>query len=90
LVTEKPLIFFYRRNIYPIQDISKLRIDQEVYKVNRNGNWLERKRTVLKFETPNKQVVFARNISESDAEFILLTLAKCGYLQQEQFAVIHS
>lgn len=88
LVTEKPLIFFYRRNIYSIKDISNIKIDKEVFKINRNGNWIEDKRTVLKFDTPNKQVIFARNISDIDAEFVLLNLAKCTFLEHEQFATL--
>jgi len=88
LVTEKPLIFFYRRNIYPTKTISNIKIDKEAFKINRNGDWLERNRIVLKFDTPNKQVVFARNISDTDAEFVLMNLAKCSYLNKEQFAIV--
>lgn len=87
-ITEKPLIFFYRNNIYPINDITNIRIDKEMYKINRNGEWIESFRNVIKFDTPKKIVVFARNISTADAEFILFQLAKCNYLKSEQFAVI--
>lgn len=87
-ITEKPLIFFFRRNIYNINDVSKIRIDKETFKINRNGTWVENQRTVLKFDTPKKHVVFARNIAVSDAEYILLLLAKCKYLKAEQFAIV--
>lgn len=87
-ITEKPLIFFFRRNIYNINEVSKIRIDKETFKINRNGTWVENQRTVLKFDTPKKHVVFARNIAVSDAEYILLLLAKCKYLKAEQFAIV--
>ncbi|HNM66461.1 MAG TPA: hypothetical protein PKN16_03120, partial [Chitinophagales bacterium] len=68
--------------------VSKIRIDKETFKINRNGTWVENQRTVLKFDTPKKHVVFARNIAVSDAEYILLLLAKCKYLKAEQFAIV--
>ncbi|MCB9034343.1 MAG: hypothetical protein H6553_10930 [Chitinophagales bacterium] len=89
LITDKPLIFFYRRNFYPIQEISNLRIDKEIYKVKRNQSWIERNRTVLKFNTPNKEVVFARGIEQQDAELVLLELAQHNFFSNEQLAVIH-
>ncbi len=87
-ITDKPLVFFYRRNFYPISEVAQLRSDKEVYQVNRNGNWVEESRTVLKFETPDKQVIFARGIEKEEAEFILLQLAKRSELKKEQFAVV--
>ena len=88
-ITDKPLVFFYRRNFYNVTEISNLRTDIEIYKANRNGNWTDEKRTVIKFETLNKQVTFARGIAEVEAEFILLQLAKSVYLKNEQFAELH-
>lgn len=88
-ITDKPLVFFYRRNFYPLQGISNLRIDKEIYKVKRNQNWLEQNRTVLKFNTPQKEVVFARGIEQQDAETILLRLAQYTHFNKEQLAVIH-
>ena len=88
-ITDKPLVFFYRRNFYPTGDISRLRTDIEIYKANRNGQWVDEQRTVIKFDTPEKFVTFGRGISPEEAEFILLTLAKSSFLKQEQFEVIH-
>jgi hypothetical protein len=88
LITEKPLVFFYRRSFYNIFEISNIRIDKEIYKVNRNNVWQENFRTVLKFDTPNKTSIFARNIDNKDAEYVLFLLAKCSFLKEEQFAVV--
>ena len=87
LITDKPLVFFYRRNFYDVAGISNLRTDIEIYKANRNGSWVDETRTVIKFDTVNKLVTFARGISKEEAEFILLQLAKSSYLKKEQFAV---
>ncbi|HPN18259.1 MAG TPA: hypothetical protein PK546_01895, partial [Chitinophagales bacterium] len=87
LITDKPLVFFYRRNFYDVAGISNIRTDIEVYKANRNGSWVDETRTVIKFDTVNKLVTFARGISKEEAEFILLQLAKSSYLKKEQFAV---
>lgn len=88
-ITDKPLVFFYRRNFYNVTEISGIRTDIEIYKANRNGNWTDEQRTVIKFETLNKHVTFARGIAKEEAEFILLQLAKSGYLKKEQFAALH-
>lgn len=88
-ITDKPLVFFYRRNFYNVSDISNLRTDIEIYKANRNGNWTDEHRTVIKFDTLSKHVTFARGIAKEEAEFILLQLAKSGFLEQKQFAEIH-
>jgi len=87
LITDKPLVFFYRRNFYDVAGISNLRTDIEIYKANRNGSWVDETRTVIKFDTVTKLVTFARGISKEEAEFILLQLAKSSYLKKEQFAV---
>jgi hypothetical protein len=87
LITDKPLVFFYRRNFYDVAGISNLRTDIEIYKANRNGSWVDETRTVIKFDTVSKLVTFARGISKEEAEFILLQLAKSSYLKKEQFAV---
>lgn len=86
-ITDKPLVFFYRRNFYDLSDISNIRTDIEIYKANRNGQWIDESRTVIKFDTTSKLVTFARGIAKEEAEFVLLQLAKSSYLKKEQFAV---
>ncbi|MFN8282987.1 MAG: hypothetical protein U0U67_07210 [Chitinophagales bacterium] len=86
LVTDKPLVFFYRRNFYDIADISNIHVDVELFKVNRNGEWKDEQRTVIKFDTPEKQVTFARGIDKTEAENILLEMAKSTFLSKAQFA----
>ncbi|MDB5228503.1 MAG: hypothetical protein JWN78_2696 [Bacteroidota bacterium] len=88
-ITDKPLVFFYRRNFYDVRDISNIRTDVEIYQANRNGNWIDEQRTVIKFDTSNKMVTIARGIAKPEAEFILLQLAVSDYLYSEQFAQIH-
>ena len=75
-ITDKPLVFFYRRNFYDVDTISNIRTDIEIYQANRNGNWIDESRTVIKFDTANKFVTIARGIAKEEAEFILLQLAK--------------
>ena len=87
-ITDKPLVFFYRRNFYDIDTVKNIRTDVEIYKANRNGNWIDESRTVITFDTLQKHVTFARGISLTDAEFILIQMAKSSYLQEEQFAVV--
>lgn len=87
-ITDKPLVFFYRRNFYDIDTVKNIRTDVEIYKANRNGNWIDESRTVITFDTLQKHVTFARGISLTDAEFILMQMAKSSYLQEEQFAVV--
>jgi len=87
LITDKPLVFFYRRNFYPIQDISNFRIDKEVFKINRNKHWIDEDRTVLKFDTLQKFVTIGRGITKTEAQFIVLEIAKSGFIQKEQFAL---
>lgn len=86
LVTDKPLVFFYRRNFYDIAEISNIHVDVELFKVNRNGEWKDEQRTVIKFDTPEKQVTFARGIDKTEAENILLEMAKSTFLSKAQFA----
>lgn len=87
IVTDKPLVFFYRRNFYDTDTITNIHIDKELFKINRNGEWKDEQRTVIKFETPEKQVTFARGIDTLEAENILLEMAKSSYLSKTQFAV---
>lgn len=87
-ITDKPLVFFYRRNFYPVEEVHQLRSDIEMYNVNRNGVWKEESRTILRFEIPEKQVTFARGVDTEEAEYILVQLAKRSKLKKEQFAVI--
>ena len=87
-ITDKPLVFFYRRNFYDVDTISNIRTDIEIYQSNRNGNWIDESRTVIKFDTENKFVTIARGIAKEEAEFILLQLAKSSYLKKEQFAIV--
>ncbi len=87
IVTDKPLVFFYRRNFYDIETISNIHIDKELFKINRNGEWKDEQRTVIKFDTPEKQVTFARGIDKFEAENILLEMAKSTFLLKTQFAV---
>ncbi len=87
-ITDKPLIFFYRRNFYDVHEISNLRTDVELYQANRSGNWVDEQRTVIKFDTAEKPVTFARGITKEEAEFILLQIAKSSYLASAQFAEV--
>jgi len=89
LITDKPLVFFYRRNFYAITDISNIRTDIEIYKANRNGQWVDENRTVIKFDTPQKLVTLARGIAKEEAGQIILELAKSPFLQNSQFALEH-
>lgn len=88
-ITDKPLVFFYRRNFYNADSISNIRTDIEIYKANRNGVWTDVQRTVIKFDTQDKHVTFARGITKEEAGFILLQIAKSDYLSKEQFAEEH-
>lgn len=88
-ITDKPLVFFYRRNFYAINSISNLRTDIEIYKANRNGTWIDEQRTVIKLDSNEKHVTIARGISKPEAEFILLQIAQSEYLKAEQFAIVH-
>jgi hypothetical protein len=87
-ITDKPLVFFYRRNFYDTNTISNIRTDIEIYQANRNGNWIDETRTVIKFDTAEKMVTVARGVTKEEAEFILLQLAKSSYVKKDQFAVI--
>jgi hypothetical protein len=86
-ITDKPLIFFYRRSFYDNELLRQLRSDIEIYKVHRNNQWVDEQRTVLKFDTPGKTAIFARGIDPGQAEYILLEIARSGYLQASQFAL---
>lgn len=86
--TEKPIHLYRRTNAYPNEDVRNIRVATELYKVRRDGEWTDDSRTVLRFDTPHKQVVFARGIGPEEAEFILLELASCPYLSEDQFAPV--
>jgi hypothetical protein len=88
-ITDKPLVFFYRRNFYDTAGISNLRTDVEIYQANRGGVWIDKQRTVIKFDTAEKNVTFARGIEKGEAEFILMQLAASSYLDHAQFAETH-
>lgn len=88
--TEKPIHLYKRKRAYPIEDISNIRVAKEVFKVRRNGVWEDDFRTVIRFETPYKNVVFGRGLSPSDAEFIFMELARSPYLKEGQFEPITS
>lgn len=89
LITDKPLVFFYRRNFYAINDISNIRTDKEIYQVNRNGQWMDESRSVVKFDTAHKFVTMARGVVKEEAEQIVLLIAKSPFMRQEQFAIEH-
>jgi hypothetical protein len=86
-ITDKPLVFFYRRNFYNIKEISNLHVDVELYKINRNNTWKDEQRTVIKFDTQLKQVIFARGIEKEIAQNIIIELAKSSFLNKSQFSV---
>jgi hypothetical protein len=87
-ITDKPLVFFYRRSFYDNPEIRQLRSDIEIFKVSRNGRWVDEQRTVLKFDTPGKTATFARGIDPAQAERILLEIAQSGFLDRTQFALV--
>lgn len=84
-ITDKPLVFFYRRNFYKTKEISNMHVDIELYKVNRNNEWKDEQRTVIKFDTLNKHVIFGRGIEKEIAQNILMELAKSPFLTKSQF-----
>jgi hypothetical protein len=89
LTTRKPLILYNRFNIYPVSSISGFRLDQEVYRARRNGNWVDISRPVIKFNTPEKEVTIGRGSSSAVLEKILLALAASGKLNKKQFEAIN-
>jgi len=86
ILIEKPLVIYNRRNYYPLTEVDNIRIDKEIYKVSRDGQWQDMYRTVLAFDTSTKHVFFGRGIDRVDAEYLLLQLASSGYLQKSQFS----
>ena len=88
LMTEKPIHLYKRRRAYAIGDVSNIRAAHELYKVRRNGVWEDDTRTVLRFETPYKNVVFGRGIEPEETELILVELARCPYFKESQFAPV--
>lgn len=83
--TEKPIHLYKRKRAYPLREVSRIRITNELFKVYRNGNWTDDARTVLLFEVPYKEVAFGRGIKPEEADFILLELARTPYLDEAQF-----
>lgn len=83
--TEKPIHLYRRRRSYALESVSNIRIDREVFKVRRNGEWVDDTRIVVKFETPNKSVTFGRALTQQEAEFILMELAKSEFLKESHF-----
>lgn len=89
MLIEKPLVFYNRRNYYLTKDISQLKLGRELYKARENGVWIDRERSILLFEYPDKQVSFARGTSPEEAEWILLKIAQSGLLPVHAFAPTH-
>jgi hypothetical protein len=89
LLVEKPLVFYNRRNYYENSNISEFRICQELYKAKEKGEWVDRIRTVIQFQTPEKEVTFGRGLSPEEAEFVLFQLSSCKWLKPTQFDNIH-
>jgi hypothetical protein len=83
--TEKPIHLYKRRRAYPLDEVYHIRLDRELFKVKRNGAWVDDQRVVIKFETPNKTVAFGRGITQQEAELIVLELAKNEYLKEFHF-----
>ncbi|MEZ5009307.1 MAG: hypothetical protein R2753_14285 [Chitinophagales bacterium] len=86
--TEKPIHLYKRRRAYLLQDVSNFRIDNELYKARRNGEWVDENRIVIKFSTPQKEVAFGRGLKPKEAEFILIELAKSDFLEPHHFMPI--
>lgn len=89
MLIEKPLVFYNRRNYYLLKDISLLRVGREQYKARENGVWVDRERSILQFEYPEKHVSFARGTTPEEAEWILLKIAQSGILPSTAFAPTH-
>lgn len=89
LQTEKPIHLYKRRRSYPLEGVYNIRIDRELFKVRRNGDWVDDQRIVIKFETPFKSVAFGRGLTIEEAEFILLELAKSENLEEKHFLPIN-
>lgn len=89
LTTRKPLILYNRFNIYPVNSISGLRLDKEVFRVRRGGEWVDEARPVLRFHTPEKEVTVGRGSSAEVLEKILLSMASSGYLSKNQFETVN-
>jgi len=88
LTTSKPLILYNRYNIYPVEVISRMRLDQELFHVRRAGVWADEKRPVLRFNTPGKEVTVGRGTSNAVLDKILLEMAASGYLKKKQFEAV--
>ncbi|MEZ5004557.1 MAG: hypothetical protein R2730_16130 [Chitinophagales bacterium] len=86
--TEKPIHLYKRKRAYPLRDVSNIRIDNELYKAKREGEWVDENRIVIKFSTPQKEVAFGRGLKPVEAEFILIELAKSNFLEPHHFTPI--
>ena len=60
----KPLVFYNRRSYYLLHEISQLRVGREQYKARENGVWIDRERSILIMDYPDKQVTFGRYYSK--------------------------
>lgn len=89
ILVEKPLVFYNRRNYYLVKDISNLKASKELYQIKTAGEWVEKKRSVLRLDYPNKKVVFGRGITQTEAEWILLKIAQSNLLPTHVFAPMH-
>jgi hypothetical protein len=89
ILIEKPLVFYNRRNYYLTKDISDLRVGREVYKAREQGQWVDRNRTIITFQYPDKQVIFGRGTSPEEAQHILLHMAQSGLLPPGAIATAH-
>jgi hypothetical protein len=89
MLIEKPLVFYNRRSYYLLHEISQLRVGREQYKARENGVWIDRERSILIMNYPDKQVTFGRGTSSEEAEWILLKIAQSGLLPAKAFAPTH-
>ena len=89
MLIEKPLVFYNRRNYYKTDQINGIKVGVEIFKARVKGEWVDRERTIITFDYPGKQVVFARGTSPSEAQEILLAIAKSGYIPAKSFATGH-
>ncbi len=86
--TEKAIHLYKRRRAYSLNQVSDIRVDNEMYKVKRNGVWKDENRVVVKFNTPNKEVTFGRGLTPDESEFILLQLSTSEFFEEHQFQVV--
>lgn len=88
VLISKPLIFYVRNNFYEKSTMKEIRLDKEIFKARKDGEWQEKTRNIIRIETPGKTVSFARGIESHDGETIIINLASSGLLNQNQFQII--